>query len=690
MPQHQPAAEPNALIDEASPYLRQHAHNPVHWLPWGDRAFAEARQRGVPVLVSIGYSTCHWCHVMAHESFEDPATAAIMNELFVCVKVDREEHPEVDEIYMDAVQALTGHGGWPLNAFTDHDGRPFYALTYLPREQWRQLLTELARLWREDRPRIDKVAAQIVEHLVQEAPAGGAIPATVWDRLREQCARTYDAANPGYAYSPAKAPKFPASQLIPLLMALGDEASLREAEATLEAMQDSGLHDRVGGGFHRYSVDAQWRVPHFEKMLYDNALLIVAYARGGVQFARADFLRTAVNAGDYLLRDLRVADAAGAFAGYASAEDADDPDGEGSFYAWSPDQLAAVLGGDEAARLAAEWDIVAGHREVGPSGHPEPVASHIPHPRGAGVPDGEAGIAARARWEPFYPRLRAVRDARPRPSRDDKVLTDLNGLALEAFAALARYAEPADAARFAAAARELATLMIARQTAAGLVRMPGRPAFITDYGHLAMGLTAASDALGDPALIDAAARIVDEAVQRLRAEDGGFFTTPAGRADLVRRSREQTDNAYPAGQNALSVALMRLWNITGVGARRAVAEGVFSTSSGYAQQAPTAVPTLLQAWLAARRGHLTAVIAGPADDERTTALTRACRRSTIPSLGIVPVAASGERDWPALEGRRDLPEPQALICVGTVCLAPARTAAEVAARLDEAARMLSR
>ncbi|MBA3845508.1 MAG: hypothetical protein H0X45_02560 [Planctomycetes bacterium] len=222
------------------------------------------------------------------------------------------------------------------------------------------------------------------------------------------------------------------------------------------------------------------------------------------------------------------------------------------------------------------------------------------------------------------------------------------------------------------------------------MRMTGRPAFITDYGHLASGLTAAFDALGDPALIDAAARIADEAVLRLRADDGGFFTTPAGRADLVRRSREQTDNAYPAGQNALTVALMRLWNITGVGGRRAVADGVFSASSSYAQQAPTAVPTLLQAWLAARRGHLTAVVAGAADDERTIALTRACRRATTPSLGVVPVAACRDRDWPLMEGRRDLPEPQALICIGTVCLAPARTPADVAARLDEAARMLSR
>jgi uncharacterized protein YyaL (SSP411 family) len=672
----------NQLAHEPSPYLRQHADNPVAWMAWSDAAFAAARRRGVPVLVSIGYSTCHWCHVMAHESFEHQATAAVMNELYVCVKVDREEHPEVDEIYMDAVQALTGHGGWPLNAFVDHQGRPFYAATYVPRAQWVQLLRELARIWREEPARIAGVAAQIAGHLAQPAPAGGAaLDDGVWKALGRQLERSFDSEHPGFAGNQQRAPKFPASQLIPLLLASGRPEWIEMAEDSLQAMQDAGIHDRVGGGFHRYSVDREWRLPHFEKMLYDNAQLIGAYARAGVQLARPDFVRTAVNTGDYLLRDLRLT-SDGAFAGYAAAEDADDPAGEGGFYAWSPAQLAEVLGPEAGAALAKAWDISPGEPEVGPHGHVDPVISHIPHPRGARLPpDRAAALHRRASWEPLLPRLRAARDARPRPGRDDKVVTDLNGLALEGFAALGRWAEPGDRPRFIAAARELTALLMTRRGAHGLLRLAHRPAYITDYGHLVSGLTAAFDLLGDPALIDAAEAVADEAVARLRAEDGGFYTTPAGRTDLVRRSRETADNAYPAGQNALAVGLARLWSVTGRSRWREVAEGIVAAAAGMAREAPSAVATLLAAWMAMRRGRLTAVVAGAVDDPRTVELLTACRSSTTPGLAVVPISACTDRSWECLEGRRELSDPQVLVCTGMACLAPARTVAEVAERL---------
>nr|MBA3710145.1 thioredoxin domain-containing protein [Planctomycetota bacterium] len=566
---------PNALATESSPYLRQHQDNPVDWRPWGEAAFAEAKRRDVPVLVSIGYSTCHWCHVMAHECFENAATALVMNDKLVCIKVDREEHPEVDAIYMDAVQALSGHGGWPLNAFVDHQGRPFYACTYLPDAQWQRLIGHLDDLWRSDRARIDKAAREITAHLADTAAVHSSLGDNVWQLLERALAATYDANNPGYGWNPEKAPKFPSSQLLPLLFASGRVDWIKQAESVLEAMQDAGIHDRVGGGFHRYSVDKHWRMPHFEKMLYDNAQLMVAYARAGEQLARPDFLRTAVNTGDYLLRDLRV-DVDGAFAGYASAEDADDPGGEGSFYAWSPTQLREALGDPVGERLAREWDIIAGHRERGHSGHLEPVLSHIPHPRGTTLathaPGGDVQ-ALRTSWEPHLPILRALRAKRPRPGRDDKVLTDQNALALEGFAALGRYSGEQ---RFIDACRELAAVLLRRHTPAGLLRLPNRPAYITDYGAMVSGLTAAFDLLGDPALVHAAERIADEAVERLRAEDGGFYTTPAGRTDLVRRGREDTDNAWPSGQNSLAVGLVRLWNITGTGRWKALAEEVFS------------------------------------------------------------------------------------------------------------------
>jgi uncharacterized protein YyaL (SSP411 family) len=457
-------------------------------------------------------------------------------------------------------------------------------------------------------------------------------------------------------------------------------------------MQDAGIHDRVGGGFHRYSVDRQWRLPHFEKMLYDNAQLIGAYAGAGVQLGRADFSRTAVNAGDYLLRDLRVLHE-GRFLGYAAAEDADDPGGEGSFYAWSPAQLAATLGAETATRLAAQWDLSPGEPERGPHGHVDPVVSHIPHPRGADLKALAVGgdvQALRTSWEPHLPPLRAARATRPRPGRDDKVLTDQNALALEAFAALGRFTGEA---RFVDACRELAGVLVARHEADGLKRLvypghAGRPAFITDYGSLVAGLLAAFDLLGEPALVGAAIRVADEAVAQLRADDGGFYVTPAGRADLVRRGREQTDNAWPAGQNSLALGFVRLWNLTGAGRWRALAEGVFSATAAIAGQAPSACATLLSAWLQANRGHLTAVVAGDAADQRTRALLAACRRSTIAGLAIVPVAACRGEAWECLEGRKELAEPQALICVGSGCLAPAKTVAEVAARLAEVEKQL--
>ena len=265
---------PNRLAACSSPYLRQHAGNPVAWWPWCPEAFAEAKQRNVPVLVSIGYATCHWCHVMAHESFEDEATAAVMNERMVCIKVDREELPEVDSIYMDAVQALSGRGGWPLNAFTDHDGRPFYALTYLPRQQWTSVIDQLSGVWKTDPNKIAESCRDLTAHLQREdTSSAGALDPGIAAVLDGQLTQAYDAEHPGLTWGNQRSPKFPPSQLLHLLLGSADESHVSMAVSVLTALQDGGIHDRVGGGFHRYSVDREWRVPHFEKMLYDNCLL---------------------------------------------------------------------------------------------------------------------------------------------------------------------------------------------------------------------------------------------------------------------------------------------------------------------------------------------------------------------------------------------------------------------------------
>ena len=652
----------NALAASSSPYLRQHADNPVDWVTWSPEAFAEAKRRNVPVLVSIGYSTCHWCHVMAHESFEDADTAAQMNRQLICIKVDREEHPEVDHIYMDAVQALTGHGGWPLNAFVDHEGKPFYACTYMPRPSWRGLCDHLTNLWTNERERVMGAANEITEHLREEDALAGIFPENADAVLAQQLARAWDTDHPGFGWNAQKAPKFPPNQFVNFAVGHSDTALADMAEQILEAMQDSGLHERVGGGFHRYSVDAQWRLPHFEKMLYDNAQLIPAYIRHG----RLDFRQTAINAGDYLLRDLRIGDA------FAAAEDADDPDGEGSFYAWSPAQLTAVLGAEAAASLATQWNITPGMRELSHHGHHEPAVTHIPHPRGA------ASIADRAIWEPLLPRLRAARDARPRPGRDDKILTDQNAMALEAFSWLSRLTGEM---RFTNAARDLASFLATRSTPAGLLRLPDRPAYITDYGALVCGLCAAFDALGDPTLIDLAAVVADEAVSCLRGDNGGFYTTPAGRSDLIRRTQEHTDNAWPGGEAQLALGFVRLWNVTGANRWRALTEGILSAAADTAIRASASSITLISAWRQLRRGQITAVVCGDVALPETQALLRATRQLTDPHLAIIPLASCTTYEWHCLEGRRDLTTPQVLICTATSCQAPAFTPSEVAARL---------
>ncbi|MFT7578886.1 MAG: hypothetical protein ACI9MR_000548 [Myxococcota bacterium] len=678
----------NALIDAKSPYLQQHAYNPVAWMEWGDAAFAEAKRRNVPVLVSIGYSTCHWCHVMAHESFENIDAAAQMNADFVCIKVDREELPEVDEIYMDAVQALTGHGGWPLNAFVDHSGRPFFAGTYFPTPQWRQLLTQLSHGWNTVRDEVDKAATRLTEHLhaMVQVPSTAdghssvddGLDPSVWTTLQTRLDASWDVANAGFSNQP----KFPPGQLLGVLVERdgpGSEFGAAMAEQTLEAMQDGGIHDRVGGGFHRYSVDAQWRVPHFEKMLYDNAQLIAVYAMGSVRFDRPDFRQTAINGGDYLLRDMRV-EVNGAFEGYASAEDADDPGGEGSFYAWSPDAIRAVVD-SEAEALIAAWDLAPGQPQVGPTGHSEPVTRHIPHPRAAELTrlasNGDVH-ALRASWETHLPKLRAVRARRPRPHRDDKVLTDLNGLTLRAFARLGRHTrEP----RFLEATQELAETLRRRHPASGLERMPGQAAFITDYGHLLVGLLEAYDLLGDPTLVTRAIRVADEAIARLQADDGGFYTTPIGRDDLIRRSRERGDSAYPSGQHALAWGFTRLHALTEAPRFEMAATGIVRVQSALALQAPNGLPTLLQAWLERERGPLTVVVAGPTEDPVTQALLQTARASTLPALHIIPTAGHDDETWPLLESRRDL-SPQALVCQGKTCLLPATDSDALVQRLQ--------
>jgi uncharacterized protein len=403
----------NRLASATSPYLQQHRDNPVDWWEWGPEAFEEARRRHVPVLLSIGYAACHWCHVMAHESFEDPATAAVMNENFVSIKVDREERPDVDAVYMQATTAMTGQGGWPMTCVLDHDANPFFAGTYFPdrprhgQPSFRQVLAAIAEAWRDRPEEVRRVAGSLREHLNQQAAAAaGPIDAEVLDAAVRTLAREFDEAAGGFG----TAPKFPPSMVLEFLRRQvgpsGGEAR-RMLDATLEAMARGGIHDQLGGGFARYATDRFWVVPHFEKMLYDNALLLGLYARWGTELGD----RVARGTADFLLRELRTAEG-----GFASALDADSEGVEGRFYAWTPAQLVEALGEDDGRWAAEVFEVT----EEGAFEHGSSTLQLLRDPDGA---DAARLVDVRAR-------LLAARANRVRPARDDKVVAAWNGLAI--------------------------------------------------------------------------------------------------------------------------------------------------------------------------------------------------------------------------------------------------------------------
>ncbi|HST39956.1 MAG TPA: thioredoxin domain-containing protein, partial [Conexibacter sp.] len=526
----------NALANETSPYLLQHKDNPVDWRPWGAEALAEARERDVPLLVSIGYSACHWCHVMERESFEDPEIAELMNELFVCVKVDREERPDVDAIYMDAVQAMTGHGGWPLNAFTTPEQVPFYAGTYFPPEarqgmpSWRQVLEAISAAWRDRRAEIVEQSARIVERLeggARLAPSGAMVDPGLLDDAVDALRQSADAVNGGFG----RAPKFPQASAIELLLAHGETTVALDA---LRAMARGGIHDQLGGGFSRYAVDAAWVVPHFEKMLYDNALLARAYLHGW-QVSGEPLLRAvAEDTLDWALREMR-----GPEGGFYAALDADSEGVEGKFYVWSLGELRSALGDDRLFEIAVAW-YGASER-----GNFEGVNILVRAAGGAPEPPELPEIRRR---------LLAVRDRRVRPGLDDKRLTAWNALMIAALAeagALLEREDYLDAAR-AAADFLLGSVQdddgrLRRSWKDGRATLPG---YLEDHAYLLEALLTLYEATFEPRWFAAARRLADVTIAQFGDDaQGGFFQTAADHERLVTRRKELEDTPIPSGQS---------------------------------------------------------------------------------------------------------------------------------------------
>jgi hypothetical protein len=575
----------NALAQETSPYLLAHAENPVDWLPWGAVAFERARAQERPVLVSIGYSACHWCHVMERESFEDAATARLMNESFVCVKVDREERPDVDALYMEAVQGMTGHGGWPLNVFVTPEQLPFYGGTYFPPEPrhgmpaFTQVLQAIAESWEQNREEIRAGGERLRERLSGAARLSPSSAPPAERQLEEAVARLaegFDARHGGFG----GAPKFPQAPVLLFLLARGEPAM---ALQTLHAMADGGIHDQLAGGFARYSVDASWTVPHFEKMLYDNALLARAYLQGWQASGDERLLAVCADTLDWALREMR-----GPEGGFYAALDADSEGAEGRFYVWTVTELRAALGEDADAAIA--WF---GAGEQGNFRDP-----HDPRPglnvlQGRG-PEPDALLCARIRE-----RLLAIRETRPRPALDDKRLTSWNALMIGALAeAGAALQEPRylDAATTCAefVAREL------RGEDGRLLRTYNHghakiDAYLEDHAFLLEASIALFEATCDERWLQQAIALADATIARFAdTEHGGFFSTAADGEPLIARRKDLEDSPIPSGSSSAAVGLLRLAQLTGEDDYERRALGALALVADIAPRHPSAFGHVLQ------------------------------------------------------------------------------------------------
>ncbi|MER5440252.1 thioredoxin domain-containing protein [Streptomyces sp. NPDC002790] len=659
---------PNRLAHETSPYLLQHADNPVDWWPWSADAFAEAQRRGVPVLLSVGYSSCHWCHVMAHESFEDGATAAVLNDNFVNIKVDREERPDVDAVYMEAVQAATGQGGWPMTVFLTPDAEPFYFGTYFPPEprhgmpSFTQVLHGVRDAWTERHGEVTEVAGKITADLAaRELPYGNTeLPGE--NELAQALlglTREYDATYGGFG----GAPKFPPSMVVEFLLRhharTGAEGALQMAVDTCERMARGGIYDQLGGGFARYSVDREFTVPHFEKMLYDNALLCRAYAHlwrsTGSELAK----RVALETADFMVRELRTNEG-----GFASALDADSEDPasgkhvEGAYYVWTPRQLAEVLGDEDAAVAARCFGVTE-------EGTFEEGSSVLQLPQGDEVFD--AGQVERIRQ-----RLTAARAERPAPGRDDKVVAAWNGLAIAALAETGAYFGRQDLVDAAVCAGDLLVRLhmdplarLARTSKDGHVG--ANAGVLEDYADVAEGFLALASVTGEGVWLEFAGFLLDHVLDRfVDRESGALYDTAVDAEKLIRRPQDPTDNATPSGWTAAAGALLSYAAHTGSEPHRTAAERALGVVKALAPRAPRFIGNGLAVAEALLDGPREIAVVGEVGGR----LHHAALIGTAPGA----VVAAGEEgggelpllvDRPLVDGRE-----AAYVCRHFVCDAP--------------------
>lgn len=665
----------NKLISETSPYLLQHAHNPVDWYPWGDEAFERAKAEDKPVLVSIGYSACHWCHVMEHESFEDESVAAIMNEHFVNIKVDMEERPDVDQIYMNFVQLTTGRGGWPMNVFLTPDKRPFYGGTYFPpvsrynMPSWPQILTSISEAYQNKREELEESAANIVAELRRLSTveiAHGGLGTEILDAAFESHSRTFDTVNGGFG----GAPKFPAAMSLEFLLRYhhrtGDERALAIVTHSLDKMARGGIYDQLGGGFHRYAVDAIWLVPHFEKMLYDNAQLIRVYLHAYQVSGKEFYKQIAVDTLEYVRREML--DQSG---GFYSTQDADSEGEEGKFFVWTPEEIAQILGETDAAAFDCYFDVT---REGNFEG------KNILNIKNLAALDEMAEADRKAFLASCRSKLFAEREKRVKPNRDEKVLTAWNGLMLAAFADAAAVL---DSREYLDIATRNADFILDQLRSDGRLLRTWKDggaklnAYIEDYANVADGLLLLYQSSGIEKYLSETRSLADLMITEFwDEENGGFFFTSNDHEELIVRNKDFFDNATPSGNSVGADVLLKLAKLTADERYERFAVSVLRLATRQVQRHPQGFGRMLSVMEFYLGRGKEIVVIGPLGNEMESAIFASYMPNSVVvrSDGNTADTSSVE----LLKGRGMVDDlPTAYVCENFVCQRPVTTVREL-------------
>ena len=687
-----PMRASNRLASERSPYLLQHAQNPVDWYPWGEEAFEKARKEDKPIFLSIGYATCHWCHVMAHESFEDQEVAGLLNRYFVAIKVDREERPDVDKIYMHVCQGLTGHGGWPLSIFMTPEGKPFFAGTYFPRDGrlgragFLDVLGQIARLWENERETILKSGEAITDSIQPESTPQGAVNVADRETLSKAYAQLSRAFDPTWGgFGPA--PKFPTPHHLTFLLGwhkrTGDSRAREMVEKSLDAMRKGGIFDHIGFGFHRYSVDEKWLVPHFEKMLYDQALLAMAYTEAYQATGKEPFGRVAQEVFTYVLRDMTAPDG-----GFYSAEDADSEGREGLFYVWTPQEVKKHLGEETGDLFCRFYGVTeSGNFEGGLS---------IPHVRiplkSFAAREGLDLKILESRFEEARPRLLEIRNRRVHPLKDDKILTSWNGLMIAALAKGTKVFHNQDYAD--AARRAVGFILKNMRTADGRLLRRFRqgnaayPGYLDDYAFFVWGLIELYEAEFELSCLEEALALNQAMIDIYwDQQGGGLYFTGKGNEPLIARSKDVYDGALPSGNSVAALNFMRLGRMTGNVSLEERAEMLTRAFSTQIQAQPIAYTQMLVALDFMVGPSREIVIAGDPDHAVTRAMIEVVHGKFLPNKVVVfrQEGAQSERLFAVSPFLKDMvapgQTPAVYVCEDYACQAPIKDAKELASVL---------